>query len=177
VLEDYIRDHSDSWFDWAKTDKLGVKLKSKEDIIIVSGCTLVSSWAAAVSTNHNHNSEAEISLASRAFSNGRASFTWSNIRGPVEYRNSRLDRVCFLGNIYSTCTNFFSFLYGKDPTILDQCVFIKGFRAKRVPFRTFGRLRAAAEPLPDDPDNRRDDEIQVTRVPRVPKVSNLPTVR
>ena len=26
-------------------------------------------------------------------------------------------------------------------------------------------MRAAAEPLPDDPDIRREDEIQVTRIP------------
>ena len=31
-------------------------------------------------------------------------------------------------------------------------------------------MRARAEPLPDDPDNRREDEIQVTRVPHAPKV-------
>jgi hypothetical protein len=35
-------------------------------------------------------------------------------------------------------------------------------------------MRAAAEPLPDDPDNRRDDEIQVTRVPGDQKVGGLP---
>jgi hypothetical protein len=35
-------------------------------------------------------------------------------------------------------------------------------------------LRAAAEPRPDDPDNRRDDEIQVIRVPGVPKVGSPP---
>jgi hypothetical protein len=34
-------------------------------------------------------------------------------------------------------------------------------------------MRAAAEPRPDDPDNRGDDEIQVTRVPGGPKVGNL----
>jgi hypothetical protein len=34
-------------------------------------------------------------------------------------------------------------------------------------------MRAAAEPRPDDPDNRRDDEIQVTRVPDDPEVCNL----
>ena len=34
-------------------------------------------------------------------------------------------------------------------------------------------MRAAAEPLPDDPDNRRDDEIQVTRIPDGSKVSNF----
>jgi hypothetical protein len=45
-------------------------------------------------------------------------------------------------------------------------------RAKRVLFWT-KPMRAAAEPRPDDPDNRGDDEIQVTRVPGGPKVGNL----
>ena len=31
---------------------------------------------------------------------------------------------------------------------------------------------AAAEPLPDDPDNHREDEIQVSRVPATSEVSN-----
>jgi hypothetical protein len=34
-------------------------------------------------------------------------------------------------------------------------------------------MRAAAEPRPDDPDNHRDDKIQVTRVPDGPKVGYL----
>jgi len=40
-------------------------------------------------------------------------------------------------------------------------------------------MRAVAEPLPDDPDNRREDEIEVTRVPDAPKVGspNLPVAR
>ena len=37
-------------------------------------------------------------------------------------------------------------------------------------------MRAAAEPLPDDPYNRREDEIQVTRIPDSSKVS-IPPVR
>ncbi|KAI0277012.1 hypothetical protein BGY98DRAFT_1177398 [Russula aff. rugulosa BPL654] len=39
----------------------------------------------------------------------------------------------------------------------NQCVFIRG------------TMRAATEPLPDDPDDHRDDEIQVTRIPDSPK--------
>ena len=31
-------------------------------------------------------------------------------------------------------------------------------------------MRAAAEPLPDDPDDHREDEIQVTRIPDNSKV-------
>ena len=47
----------------------------------------------------------------------------------------------------------------------DQCVFIRGFRAKRI--------RDAAEPRPDDPNNRRDDGIQASRVPGAPNVGIL----
>jgi hypothetical protein len=35
-------------------------------------------------------------------------------------------------------------------------------------------MRAATEPLPDDPDDHREDEIQVTRIPDSPKVSIYP---
>ena len=37
-------------------------------------------------------------------------------------------------------------------------------------------MRAAAEPLPDDPDDRREDEIQVTRIPDSSKVSIYPVL-
>ena len=35
----------------------------------------------------------------------------------------------------------------------------------------------AAESLPDDPDNRREDERQETRVPDLPSVSGFPSMR
>ena len=38
-------------------------------------------------------------------------------------------------------------------------------------------IRAASEPLPDDPDNNREDEIQVTRVQDAPKVGRLSVVK
>jgi hypothetical protein len=60
--------------------------------------------------------------------------------------------------------------------MLDQCVFIRGFRAKRRLFWTVP-IRAQAEPLPDDPDNKREDDIQVTRVPNAPKVGRLPVMK
>jgi hypothetical protein len=61
----------------------------------------------------------------------------------------------------------------QEPLPQNQCVFIRGFRAKRTFFWTI-RMRAAAEPLPDDPDDRREDEIQVTRIPDRSKVSIYP---
>ena len=38
-------------------------------------------------------------------------------------------------------------------------------------------IRAAAEPLPDDPDDNREDEIQVTRVQDALKVGLLSVVK
>lgn len=78
VFEKYIRDNVVSWFIWAQKNQLGVE--RMEDLILVSGCTLVTTWAAAVFMDHT--TSTEISLASRTLSNGGASFAWSNVRGP-----------------------------------------------------------------------------------------------
>ena len=91
VFEDYIRDHVDSWFNWARNYHLWVE--RMEDLILVSGCTMVTSWAAAVSLDNDFKSEAEISLTSRTLSNVGASFVWGHGRGTVEYHNSRFDPV------------------------------------------------------------------------------------
>ena len=170
AFEVYIRDHVVSWYTWAQKNKLGVE--RMEELILVSGCTLVTSWAAAVLVDNTM--KAEISLASRTLSNGEASFVWSNNQGAVVYHNSRFDPVRSLGYVYLACTDFFWF-HGKQnpPTSWDQCVFIRGFRAKRVLFWT-RRIRAGAEPLPDDPDNRRDDEIQETGGSGVLEVGDRP---
>ena len=172
MFENYIRDHIVNWFTWAQKNSLGVE--RMEELILVTGCTLVTSWAAAAFVDKT---EAEISLASRALSNSGANFVWSNIRGPVVYRNSRFEPVRrhFIPPAFDWQELIFYVLYGKQNplTTRDQCVFIRGFRAKRVLFWT-RPIRAAAEPLPDDPDNRGDDEIQVTRVPGVLKVSDYP---
>jgi hypothetical protein len=89
VFEDYIQDHVDSWLTWAQKNRLGVE--RVEDLILVSGCTLVTSWAAAAFVDDSM--DAEISLASRTLNNGGANFVWSNIRGRVLYHNSRFKPV------------------------------------------------------------------------------------
>lgn len=142
-----------------------------EDLILVSGCTLVSSWAAAAFVYNTM--EAKISLARRTLSYGGECFVWGNIRGAVEYHDSNINPVRSPGIVYSTYTDFsLQYEMQNSPTTPDQCVFIRGFRAKRVLFWT-KPMRAAAEPRSDDPDNHGDDEIQVTRVPDGPKVGNL----
>lgn len=152
VFQKYIRNNAINWFSWAQRHGLGVQ--RMEDLILVSGCTLVTSWAAAAFVDPTLN--AEISLESRTLSNGGTDFVWSNIQGPVVHHNSRFDPQ-------------------NSPATLDQCVFIRGFRAKRLFFFWTRVLRAAAEPRPDDPDNRRDDEIQMKRVPGVPEVGSPTT--
>ncbi|KAI0000105.1 hypothetical protein BJV74DRAFT_821577 [Russula compacta] len=120
VFEDYIRDNVLKWFSWTEKNKLGVE--RMEDLILVSGCTLVTSWAAAVFVDHSVG--AEISLATKPIQGGRESFDWSNSHGTVHYNHCRFDPA-------------------SPSETADQCVFIRGFRAKA--------------------------EIQVTRVPDAPE--------
>ena len=89
VFEDYIQGYVNSWFTWAQKNRLGVK--RVEELILVSGCTLVTSWAAAASVDDTM--DAKISLTSTTLNNGGASFVWSNIRGRVLYQNSRFEPV------------------------------------------------------------------------------------
>ena len=99
AFEDYIRDHVASWFTWTQDNKLGVE--RMEELILVSGCTLATSWAVAAFMSDTMDSE--ISLASRTpGDNGGASFIWRNMRGPVPHSNSHFDpvsrpRLAFLG--------------------------------------------------------------------------------
>jgi hypothetical protein len=173
VFEDYIRDHVLSWLEWSK--RIGLGLERMEDLILVTGCTMVTSWGAAAFVDHSQ--EAEISLAVQALPNGGGTFDWSKIHRAVAYHNSRPDPVrypvCFACH---SLTISLSHQKNNSPPTLNQCVFIRGFRAKRRFFWTVP-IRAAAEPLPDDPDNSRDDDIQVTRLPNAPKVGSLPVMR
>ena len=79
-----------------------------EDLILVSGCTLVSSWAAAAFVYNTL--EARISLARRTLSNGGESFVWCNIKGAVEYHDNNIDPVRSPNIVYSTCADFPSFV-------------------------------------------------------------------
>jgi hypothetical protein len=94
-FEHYIQDYADSWFTWAQKNRLGVE--RVEDLILVSGCTMVTSWAAAAFLDDTM--DAEISLTSRTLNNGGASFVWSNILGRVFYHNSRFEPVRFPGYV------------------------------------------------------------------------------
>jgi hypothetical protein len=93
VFEKYIRENVDNWFRWSKEMMLPVE--HTEDLILVTGCTLVTSWAAAAFDAHmSPDADATtISLEARKSDGGGAQFFWRNIRGNVEYHNSRFEPV------------------------------------------------------------------------------------
>jgi hypothetical protein len=101
VFENYIRDNVDSWFRWSK--KMMLPVERMEDLILVTGCTLVTSWAAAA-FDHHMSAESDattISLETRKSNGGATQYFWRNIRGSVEYHNSRFDPVRSPGYVFS----------------------------------------------------------------------------
>jgi hypothetical protein len=88
LFEDYIRDNVDSWLRWSKEE--GLPVENMEDLILVTGCTLATSWAAAAfdSTMSRDEDATTISLEPRKSDGGGAQFVWHNIRGGVEHRHS-----------------------------------------------------------------------------------------
>ena len=107
VLEDYIRDHVINWFTWAQNNKLGVE--RMEELILVTGRTLVTAWAAAVFVDNNM--EAEITLTSRTFGDGGVRFVWTKTRGSVVHHNSRYDPVRFPGYVHCILTAWTDFFF------------------------------------------------------------------
>jgi hypothetical protein len=102
IFEDYIKDNVDSWLRWSK--KEGLPVQRTEDLILVTGCTLATSWAAAAfdGTMSTDGGPTSISLAVRKSEYGGAEFVWYNTRGSVEYHNSRFDPVRSPGYVFST---------------------------------------------------------------------------
>ena len=93
AFEDYIRDNVVNWFTWAQNNKLGVE--RMEDLILVTGCTLVTAWAAAAFDDYSMPVDSTaISLDAQKSDRG-TQFIWRNIRGNVEYHNSPFDPVRF----------------------------------------------------------------------------------
>ena len=111
VFEDYIRDNVGSWFRWSKGK--GFPVERMEDLIFVTGCTLATSWAAAVFDNSqmsaDSNAPPTISLEVEKFDRGGAQFFWCNDRGKVDYHNSHFDQVRSNGYVFSSLT-YLSFI-------------------------------------------------------------------
>jgi hypothetical protein len=76
AFEIYTRKHCDSWLEFAITNDLDARM---EDIILVTGCDLTSSWAMAAFVNPLH---PELNLGVQASEAGSARFQWSVTNQP-----------------------------------------------------------------------------------------------
>ena len=95
VFKNYTKDNVDNWFRWSKEMMLPVE--HMEELILVTGCTLVTSWAAAAFDAHMSGDSGSISLEARKSNGGGVQFFWRNISGNVEYHSSSFDPVRFPG--------------------------------------------------------------------------------
>jgi hypothetical protein len=111
LFEDYIRDNVDSWLRWSK--KEGFPVENTEDLILVTGCTLATSWAAAAfdGTESRDAHAPAVSLEARKCDDGAAQFVWRNVHGNVEHHHS--DSVCSSAYFSLTLQNL------KFPIILE----------------------------------------------------------
>jgi hypothetical protein len=122
AYETYIRKHCDSWIEFAISNDFDVRL---EDIILVTGCDLTSSWAMATFVD---SLDLKINLRVQAFENESATFQWSDSTQPhnnesnqvsqsnlyfprTDLEESRIvkeSNVCSLGdsarNVFSPCS-------------------------------------------------------------------------
>jgi hypothetical protein len=138
VFEEYYRDNVGSWFDWSR--EIGLPVERMEDLVLVTGCTLATSWARASFDNLTTPVDASITLHAQRFVHGGAHFIWSNARGNVVYHNSHQGP-----NV-------------EQPLPHNQCVFFQGFRARPRLFFKRRRWGTRAEPFPNCPDDDSDDD-------------------
>jgi hypothetical protein len=94
-FEDYIRDNVDFWLSFAQRNHLGVNCM--EDFILVTGCTLVTSWGAAAFIDNP--ADAEVELKTQTLGNGGAKLDWRVVRPSVVHRDWDDAPVCSLRHI------------------------------------------------------------------------------
>jgi hypothetical protein len=108
VFEDYIRDHVDSWYSFAVRKRLDVE--RMEDLILVTGCTLVTSWGVAAFIDSAQDAEVLLRFRGNVFD-------WREIRPSVAYQNSHPVRL--QSQIAVSFTNFFF------PATLERIIHIR----------------------------------------------------
>jgi len=112
-------------FEWAQRHRPGL-VERTEDLILVIGCTLVTSWAAVAFAG-----PAEISMGIQPLRSGGEKIICSKIEGSMTVHTSHFD---------------------PNPA-QDQCVFIRGFQARRIMPLSRPRAWLRGHPRPDDNDN------------------------
>ena len=101
VFKEYIKKNVESWFRWSR--RMNLPVERMEDLILVTGCTLVTSWAAAAFDGHmsEDSDPITISLETRESPGGRTRFFWHNTQEEVEYHNNDFDPVRSPGYVFS----------------------------------------------------------------------------
>ena len=79
TAENYVRDHVDRWYSFAQRRRLDVE--RMEELVLVTGCTLVTSWGVAAFVDSTQ--DAELLLKFR-----EPVFEWREIRPSVAYQSS-----------------------------------------------------------------------------------------
>ena len=98
-----------SWFNWSKSQKLPVDVM--EELILVTGCTLVDSWAAVAFVGRSES--AEISLVAQTPDRSDRSFEVGDFEGDVTQHCSYFDSFRFPRSLHLPCTDF-SFVISKE---------------------------------------------------------------
>ena len=98
VFEDYVRDHVDSWLSFAQSRKLEVE--RMEDLIFVTGCTLVTSWGIAAFVDACSGEDAELEMKFQTHPGDY--FDWREIHPIVTHKNKYQGSVRFLGHMIAT---------------------------------------------------------------------------
>ncbi|KAH9032017.1 hypothetical protein EDB85DRAFT_1957290 [Lactarius pseudohatsudake] len=133
-FREWIIEHIESWFAFTQRLRLGVEM---EDIVLVTGCHRTRSWSNI--TFNEVQADAQFSLGVEVAGTLGASVNW------------RASSLRIQGAVLSQ---------GPSGENLpeNQCIFIRGFRMKRIFFGTIPRIRGAAEPKPDTRGNNSDCE-------------------
>jgi hypothetical protein len=90
AFETYIRKHCDSWLEFAVLNNLDARL---EDIILVTGCDLIASWAMAAFVNQL---DLEIKLRVQPSDAGSAEFQWDHTSQPHNNEPTQVRLYCLL---------------------------------------------------------------------------------
>ncbi|KAH9066175.1 hypothetical protein EDB87DRAFT_1732214 [Lactarius vividus] len=137
----WITGNIDSWFTFARDLGTGIEM---EDIVLVTGCHRTRSWTNTAFNEIQTN--AKLSLGVEVGASG-ASVNW------------RVSNLRIQGAVLG---------HGPNGENLpeNQCIFIRGFRVKRIFFRTISLIKAAAEPKPDTrgDDSDRESENEVVSI-------------
>ncbi|KAI0056994.1 hypothetical protein BV25DRAFT_1863983 [Artomyces pyxidatus] len=160
AYEDYINAHCDQWLAFAERHRLGIRI---DDIILITGCDLTTSWAMAAFMSSEF--DASISLQFDAGMAGTVAaysgISWRNSRNAVyNHGPDARSRPASGDNLRLPPTTVDTSQIDMAP-VPDQCVFVRGYHMKRRPLFMPKKLKAFAKPRDYSRHNEDEDEIEL----------------